>query len=106
MNMGGMACRPCLPTDPRADCSPCTGRATPRVSTAPLARLWLSANEGCFISRATPANDEVERKMSKPTPAQTSHRSSRSGQFVTEKYARQHPSTTERERIKHPERKK
>ncbi len=38
-------------------------------------------------------------------PTQTSNRSSRSGQFVTEQYARRHPSTTEREHIKHPERK-
>lgn len=38
-------------------------------------------------------------------PTQVSHRSSRDGQFVTEDYARRHPSTTERERIKHPERK-
>ncbi|TXC67713.1 multidrug transporter [Sphingorhabdus soli] len=38
-------------------------------------------------------------------PKQTSHRSSRSGRFVTERYAKGHPSTTERERIKHPERK-
>jgi len=41
----------------------------------------------------------------KKTPTQISHRSSRSGRFVTERYAQQHPSTTERERIKHPERK-
>ena len=40
----------------------------------------------------------------KRVPTQTSHRSSRTGQFVTERYANQHPSTTERERIKHPER--
>lgn len=38
-------------------------------------------------------------------PTQTSHRSSRTGQFVTERYAQTHPNTTERERIKHPERK-
>lgn len=41
----------------------------------------------------------------KSTPTQTSYRSSRTGQFVTPDYARRHPSTTERERIKHPERK-
>ncbi|HKX80108.1 MAG TPA: hypothetical protein VJM34_16455 [Novosphingobium sp.] len=41
----------------------------------------------------------------KKTPTQTSHRSSRTGQFVTERYAKTHPNTTERERIKHPERK-
>lgn len=39
------------------------------------------------------------------TPTQTSYRSSQSGRFVTERYAEKHPSTTERERIKHPERK-
>lgn len=39
------------------------------------------------------------------TPTQISHRSSKSGQFVTEKYAKAHPSSTEREKIKHPERK-
>lgn len=38
-------------------------------------------------------------------PTQVSHRSSQSGRFVTERYAQTHPSTTERERIKHPERK-
>lgn len=37
-------------------------------------------------------------------PTQVSHRSSRSGRFVTERYANSHPATTERERIKHPER--
>lgn len=41
----------------------------------------------------------------KKTPTQISHRSSQSGQFVTEKYADKHPASTERERIKHPERK-
>lgn len=43
--------------------------------------------------------------MSKRVPTQVSHRSSDSGRFVTEKYANSHPKTTERERIKHPERK-
>lgn len=38
-------------------------------------------------------------------PTQTSHRSSRTGKFVTPGYAKRHPATTERERIKHPERK-
>jgi len=42
---------------------------------------------------------------SSKVPAQTSHRSSRSGRFVTERYAQSHPNTTEWERIKHPERK-
>jgi hypothetical protein len=40
--------------------------------------------------------------MSKKVPTQVSHRSSKSGQFVTEKYAERHPATTEREVIKHP----
>jgi hypothetical protein len=45
-------------------------------------------------------------KMSKAkVPTQTSHRSSTSGRFVTERFADRHPNTTERERIKHPERK-
>jgi len=43
--------------------------------------------------------------MTKKVPTQISHRSSRTGQFVTEKYAQRHPATTERERIKHPNRK-
>lgn len=43
--------------------------------------------------------------MAKKVPTQVSHRSSESGRFVTEKYANAHPKTTERERIKHPERK-
>lgn len=33
---------------------------------------------------------------------QTHHRSSESGQFVTERYAERHPRTTEREVIRHP----
>lgn len=35
-------------------------------------------------------------------PTQVSHRNSKDGQFVTERYANRHPATTERERIKHP----
>lgn len=42
--------------------------------------------------------------MAKKVPTQVSHRSSENGQFVTEKYAKSHPKTTERENIKHPER--
>lgn len=38
-------------------------------------------------------------------PIQVTHRDSKSGEFVTKKYADRHPNTTERERIKHPERK-
>lgn len=38
-------------------------------------------------------------------PTQVSFRSSTSGRFVKEDYAKKHPNTTERERIKHPERK-
>jgi len=38
-------------------------------------------------------------------PTQDSYRSSRTGRFVTERFADTHPSTTEHERIKHPERK-
>lgn len=38
-------------------------------------------------------------------PTQVSHRDSDSGRFVTERYADRHPKTTEREVIKHPERK-
>lgn len=41
----------------------------------------------------------------KKVPMQDSYRSSRTGQFVTERYADNHPNTTEHERIKHPERK-
>jgi hypothetical protein len=39
-------------------------------------------------------------------PTQVSHRSSNSGRFVKESFADRHPSTTEREAIKHPERTK
>ena len=35
-------------------------------------------------------------------PTRVSHRSSGSGKFVTERYAKTHPKTTEREVIKHP----
>jgi len=38
-------------------------------------------------------------------PTQVSYRDSGSGQFVKPGYAERHPATTERERIKHPERK-
>jgi hypothetical protein len=34
------------------------------------------------------------------------HRSSKTGKFVPEKYASQHPNTTERERVKTGKRKK
>jgi hypothetical protein len=40
----------------------------------------------------------------KKTPTQVNHRSSETGEFVTEKFAKSHPRTTEREVIKHPER--
>jgi len=33
---------------------------------------------------------------------QVQHRSSESGQFVTERFADRHPKTTEREVVKHP----
>ena len=42
----------------------------------------------------------------KSVPTQTSYRSSVTGEFVTRQYAERHPRTTERERIKHPERNK
>lgn len=38
-------------------------------------------------------------------PTQTSYRSSTTGKFITPSRAAQHPATTEREQIKHPERK-
>ena len=38
-------------------------------------------------------------------PTQETFRSSDSGRFVTERFATRNPKTTERERIKHPERK-
>ena len=41
--------------------------------------------------------------MKRKIPIQTSHRSSVSGRFVTERYAERHPRTTERERIKRPD---
>ncbi len=44
--------------------------------------------------------------MSKPkVPTQETFRRSDTGQFTTERYADRHPRTTEREMIKHPERK-
>lgn len=33
-------------------------------------------------------------------PRQTVHRDSKTGQFVTERYAQRHPATTERERVR------
>lgn len=44
-------------------------------------------------------------EMSKKVPTQVSHRKSTDGRFTTEKYAKAHPSTTQREVNKHPERK-
>jgi hypothetical protein len=38
-------------------------------------------------------------------PTQKTHRDSGTGRFVTERFADRHPKTTEKERIKHPERK-
>jgi hypothetical protein len=35
-------------------------------------------------------------------PTQDAYRSSVSGKFVTEQYAKRHPKITEHERIKHP----
>lgn len=43
--------------------------------------------------------------IGKTVPKQDSYRSSKTGKFVTERYADKHPNTTEHERIKHPERK-
>ena len=40
------------------------------------------------------------------TRTTTKHRSSVTGQFVPESYAKKHPSTTEKERIKVPVKKK
>lgn len=52
------------------------------------------------------SQEEKDRIMAKGNvPTQTSHRSSRTGRFVTEQYADRHPATTQRERNKHPERK-
>ena len=42
-------------------------------------------------------------KGSPKVPVQVSHRDSGTGQFVTKKYADNHPTTTERERIKRPD---
>lgn len=41
---------------------------------------------------------------SKP-PTQVQYRNSKTGEFTTRRYAERHPATTERERVKHPERK-
>ena len=43
---------------------------------------------------------------SKKVPTQVSHRSSGTGRFITEKQADRNPKGSEREVIKHPERKK
>ena len=60
------------------------------------------------LSGAVPSVVEMMEMVMSTTkvPTQTSHRSSRTGQFVTERQAQRSPATTERERIKHPERKK
>jgi hypothetical protein len=37
--------------------------------------------------------------MAKKATKKTVHRSSKTGKFVTEKYAKKHPNTTEKERV-------
>jgi hypothetical protein len=37
--------------------------------------------------------------MAKKAHKKTVHRSSKTGRFVTEKYAKKHPNTTEKERV-------
>ncbi len=41
----------------------------------------------------------------KKVPTQEQHRRSDTGRWTTERYADRHPDSTEKERIKHPERK-
>lgn len=60
----------------------------------------------CFRWQRVKVSNGKGLNMSKQkVPTQVSHRDSDSGRFVTERYADRHPKTTEREVIKHPERK-
>lgn len=45
------------------------------------------------------------RKITKKVPTQTQYRDSKDGQWTTKREADRAPSTHEKERIKHPERK-
>lgn len=40
--------------------------------------------------------------MAKKPVKRTVHRSSRSGQFVSEKFAKRHPATTEKQKVREP----
>lgn len=49
-----------------------------------------------------PTNNMAKSRTAPKVPVQEVDRNSVNGQFVTEKYAKSHPKTTEHERIKHP----
>ena len=77
----------------------------PETSTVLLAQLCMDAMLRAASSgrKKSPKMTKWNKKMTKQkVPTQVSHRNSKDGQFVTERYAERHPDTTERERIKHP----
>jgi hypothetical protein len=62
-------------------------------------------NEGCFLAGLSRNRRSGKSMPNRKAPTQETFRSSDSGRFVTERFATRNPKTTERERIKHPERK-
>jgi hypothetical protein len=53
------------------------------------------------VAMSSQFHNIVEKLMSKKN-SHTGHRDSKSGQFVTEKYAKKHPRTTQKESIPNP----
>jgi hypothetical protein len=91
------------PYIPCASRGPCTGTRSGRDNNVRIAWQRRIANLKGRISRRKRPKDESNVQMSKAkVPTQVSHRNSKDGQFVTERYANRNPDTTERERIKHP----
>jgi hypothetical protein len=52
-----------------------------------------------FVNQGLPGYDKEQIIMAKKAHKKTVHRSSKTGRFVTEKYAKKHPNTTEKERV-------
>ena len=79
--------------------------APSEASTVRIARLCVDARlTGRFLERSGALLKKWKTIMSKDkVPTEVHHRSSRDGRFVTERFANRHPSTTERERIKYPD---
>lgn len=62
--------------------------------------LWLTSIENIYIV-VTVRIDKMVFAMAKNN-SHPGHRDSRNGQFVTERHAKRHPDTTQRESIPNP----